>query len=50
MLEIPGLGGKKVKRLHDALEVESIAALKEACEAGRVAALKGFGASRRRRF
>ncbi|MGC6455483.1 MAG: DNA polymerase/3'-5' exonuclease PolX [Coraliomargaritaceae bacterium] len=44
MLEIPGLGGKKVKRLHDALEVESIAALKEACEAGRVAALKGFGA------
>jgi DNA polymerase (family 10) len=44
MLEIPGLGGKKVKRLHDALEVESVAALKAACEAGRVAGLQGFGA------
>lgn len=44
MLEIPGLGGKKVKKLHDALEVESIDALKVACEAGDVAALKGFGA------
>lgn len=44
MLEIPGLGGKKVKRLHDALGVESIESLKEACEAGQVAVLKGFGA------
>jgi len=43
MLEIPGLGGKKVKKLHDALSVESIDALKSACEAGEVAALKGFG-------
>jgi DNA polymerase (family 10) len=44
MLEIPGLGGKKVKKLHDALGVETIDALKAACEAGEVAALKGFGA------
>lgn len=44
MLEIPGLGGKKVKKLHDALGVESIDALEEACNAGEVAALKGFGA------
>jgi DNA polymerase (family 10) len=43
MLEIPGLGGKKVKKLHDALGVESIAALKKACEDGEVAAIKGFG-------
>lgn len=43
MLEIPGLGGKKVKKLHDALVVETIDALKVACEAGEVAALKGFG-------
>ena len=43
MLEIPGLGGKKVKKLHDALAVESIDALKAACEAGQVAELKGFG-------
>lgn len=44
MLEIPGLGGKKVKRLHDELGVETIEALKIACEKGEVAALKGFGA------
>ncbi len=43
MLEIPGLGGKKVKKLHDALGVESIDALKAACESGEVEALKGFG-------
>jgi len=44
MLEIPGLGGKKVKKLHDALGVESIDALQKVCELGKVAALKGFGA------
>lgn len=43
MLDIPGLGGKKVKKLHDALEVDTIDGLKAACEAGAVAALKGFG-------
>ena len=43
MLEVPGLGGKKVKKLHDALGVESIDALKTACETGQVEALKGFG-------
>jgi DNA polymerase (family 10) len=43
MLEIPGLGGKKVKKLHDALGVESIDALLKACQQGAVAALKGFG-------
>ena len=43
MLEIPGLGGKKVKKLHDAIGVESIDALQVACESGAVEALKGFG-------
>ena len=43
MLQIPGLGGKKVKKLHDALGVESIDALQAACETGQVEALKGFG-------
>ena len=43
MLEIPGLGGKKVKKLHDALGVDTIEGLKAACEAGDVEALKGFG-------
>ena len=44
MLRLPGLGAKKVKALHDALGVESLDALKAACERGEVAKLKGFGA------
>jgi DNA polymerase (family 10) len=43
-LDIPGLGGKKVKHIHDALGIESIEALKEACESGAIEALDGFGA------
>lgn len=44
MLEIPGLGGKKVKQLHDALGLDTVDGLKQACENGQVSALKGFGA------
>ncbi|MCH6258008.1 DNA polymerase/3'-5' exonuclease PolX [Puniceicoccaceae bacterium K14] len=43
MLEIPGLGAKKIKAMHKALGLDSIEALQKACEEGRVAALKGFG-------
>ncbi len=43
MLQIPGLGPKKVKKIHDELGVESIAALETACKSGKVAALDGFG-------
>ncbi len=43
MLGIPGLGPKKVKKLHDELGVETIEALEAACNAGKVAALDGFG-------
>ncbi len=43
MADIPGLGGKSIHRLHRELGIETIEALKEACEEGRVAALKGFG-------
>ena len=44
MLEIPGLGAKRVRKLNEALGIEDITALKAACEAGSVAAIKGFGA------
>jgi DNA polymerase (family X) len=44
MLQIPGLGPKKIKALHEKLGIASIAALAEACAAGRVAELDGFGA------
>ena len=43
MLQIPGLGPKKIRALHDKLGVADIAALAAACADGRVAALDGFG-------
>lgn len=44
MLEIPGLGPKKIRALHGRLGVDGIAALERACREGRVAELDGFGA------
>ncbi len=44
LLRVPGLGPKKIKALHDELKIESLADLRAAAEAGKIAALKGFGA------
>jgi DNA polymerase (family 10) len=44
MLRIQGLGPKKVKALHDQLGIDTLEQLKAACEDGRVAELRGFGA------
>lgn len=43
MLEIPGLGAKKIKALNEKLGIRSVDALAQACAEGRVAALDGFG-------
>ncbi|HYG36954.1 MAG TPA: DNA polymerase/3'-5' exonuclease PolX [Clostridia bacterium] len=43
MLEIPGLGPKKIKALHDALGIETVEQLENACKEGKIAELKGFG-------
>lgn len=43
MLGVPGVGPKKVKKLHEELGVDSVEALEKACREGRVAALEGFG-------
>ncbi len=43
MLEIPGLGAKKIKALHEKLGISAVAELARACAEGRVAALDGFG-------
>ncbi len=43
MLGVPGLGPKKIMALHKALGVDSLAKLTEACTAGKVAGLPGFG-------
>jgi DNA polymerase (family 10) len=43
LLEIPGLGPKKIRALRDRLVVTGIDELSAACESGRVAELDGFG-------
>ncbi len=43
LFTISGLGGKKIKALHEQLHIGSIADLQEACATDRVAELPGFG-------
>ena len=43
MIEIPGLGAKKVRVLHEKLGISSVEGLARACAEGRVATLDGFG-------
>jgi DNA polymerase (family 10) len=43
MLEIQGLGPKKIKALHGELKIETVEQLEAACRDGKVAVLKGFG-------
>src|SRR6266550_4259793 len=41
---VPGLSIGKIKTLHEALGITSVAELKAAAEAGRISSIKGFGA------
>src|SRR5438477_1154405 len=43
MLDIPGLGPKKIKAMHDELGIETVEQLEQACQENKVAKLKGFG-------
>lgn len=43
LLQLPGLGGKKIAKLYKELGVTDASSLKEACEAGKVQTLAGFG-------
>ncbi|MEH7275962.1 DNA polymerase/3'-5' exonuclease PolX [Neobacillus vireti] len=43
LLQLPGLGGKKIAKLHKELGIEDVTTLEEACNAGKVQALAGFG-------
>jgi len=43
MLDIPGLGPKKVKAVHSKLGIETVEALEQACKESQLAALPGFG-------
>jgi len=44
MLDVQGMGPKKVKAINEKLGVETIEELEKACETGKVAELDGFGA------
>jgi DNA polymerase (family X) len=43
VMRLPGFGPRRARRLYDELGVDSLAALREAAEAGRVRDLRGFG-------
>ncbi|MGH8022996.1 MAG: DNA polymerase/3'-5' exonuclease PolX [Limisphaerales bacterium] len=43
MLEIPGVGPRKIKALHDKLGIANVEQLEAACKTGKVAELAGFG-------
>ncbi len=43
MLDIPGLGPKKIQALNKKLGVDSVEKLEAACNSGKVATLEGFG-------
>lgn len=43
LLQIPGLGPKKVKALFEKLQVTGVEELEKACREGKVAGLEGFG-------
>src|SRR5581483_11216283 len=43
ILDVPGVGPKKIKVLYDELGIDTVEKLEAACQDGRVAALKGFG-------
>ncbi len=43
LLQIPGLGPKKIRALHEKLGIADLAALTKACHEGKVAELGGFG-------
>lgn len=43
LMQVRGLGARRCKEIYDELKITSLADLKEACLAGRIAKLPGFG-------
>lgn len=43
LLKIPGLGGKKIAKLREALGIDSVESLRDACAAEEVSKVPGFG-------
>jgi DNA polymerase (family 10) len=47
---VPGLGPKRVRTVREELGIETLDELREAAEAGRIAALRGFGPATQKRI
>src|SRR5699024_4166894 len=43
LLQLPGLGGRKLAKLYQSLHITDAESLKKACESGQVGQLEGFG-------
>lgn len=43
LLRVPGLGGKKIAKLREALGIDSLDSLRAACESNEVSKIPGFG-------
>lgn len=43
LLQLPGLGAKKIAKLYQALGIEDVSDLEDACRTGKVQGLPGFG-------
>ena len=50
IVEIPGLGPKRARTMYEELGVDSVEALKAACEMGHVAPLSGFGEKSQQKY
>ena len=50
MLKIPGLGGKRIAKIREALGIESIESLYEAAKANEISQLPGFGKKTEQNF
>ena len=43
LLKVPGLGGKRIAKLREAIGIDSVESLRVACETNKVSVLPGFG-------
>jgi DNA polymerase (family 10) len=43
LLKVPGLGGKRIAKLREAIGIDSVESLRIACESNKVSVLPGFG-------
>jgi DNA polymerase (family 10) len=50
LARVPGMTHRRIRAVHEGLGVSSIESLREACEAGRVRTLPGFGAKTEQRI